>query len=100
MLVDGVLSLIKTTAVVPRQASTSPTVVPDNATGSETLIIEKYFFVKDEDLFEVSMRKNQNLDFIDNAEVSKYVRDNRVSFSSEGGLKTIANYYNKVCEDM
>ena len=99
MLVDGELSLIKTTAVVPRQASTSPSVVPDNAQGSDMLIIEKYFFVKNDELFEVSMRKNQNLDFIDNAEVAKYVRDKHVSFSTEGGLKIVANYYNSVYRD-
>jgi len=99
LLVEGPLSLIKTTAVVPRQESTSPSLVPDNAKGSDMLIIEKIFFVRGDELFEVTDRKNPNLDFIDHKEVNKYVRDNRMNFSIEGDVKSVVRYFNSVTGD-
>ncbi|MEJ2005317.1 MAG: hypothetical protein P8X57_10215 [Cyclobacteriaceae bacterium] len=96
LLVDGKLSLIKTTAIVPRLASTSPSLIPENAKGSDMLIIEKYFYVKDGVPFEVSSRRNPNLEFINHKEVDKYVRKNRNNFNTEEDMESVARHYNLV----
>lgn len=92
LLYNGRIKLYKCKHVfAPRQA-TSPTLVND--TDSEIQILEKYYYEKNGNLFEIVNSKKKNLDFSDIKGLEKYVKKDNLKFSNERDLIQIAEYAN------
>ncbi len=96
ILEDGSVRLLKIKEIIYREHASS-TLVPENAEGSDILILEKYFLVKDDQIHELATGKKRNLDFLDSEQLEAYVKDARLNFSVEGDLKSIVRYYNANC---
>ena len=93
LLVDGDVKLFKCKIVfAPRQA-TSPTLVND--TGKKVQILEKYYYEKDGELFEVTGSKRKNYDFLDHHLVRSHVKEQDLRFNNESDLISIIEYVNE-----
>ncbi len=92
ILCDGNIKLYKCKMVfAPRQA-TSPTLVND--TDSEVQVLEKYYYVKDGELFEIGNSKKRNLNFLDVNGLEGFVKQENLKFSNERDLIEIAEFVN------
>ncbi|MCA6073461.1 hypothetical protein [Fulvivirga sedimenti] len=98
VLEDGEVRLLKIKEIIYREHASS-TLVPENAEGSDILILEKYFLVKDNHIHELATGKKRNLEFLNSEELETHVKEARLSFSVEGDLKSIVRYYNSHCID-
>ncbi len=98
VLENGPVKLLKIKEIIYREQATS-TLVPENAEGSDILILEKYFLIKDDLIHEIASGKKRNLDFLDSNALASHVKDAHLNFSVEGDLKSIVRYYNNNCVD-
>ncbi|WP_462251383.1 hypothetical protein [Ekhidna sp.] len=92
ILCDGKIKLYKCKMVfAPRQA-TSPTLVND--TDSEVQVLEKYYYEKSGELFEIANSKKRNLNFLDTKGLDGFIKQENLKFSNERDLIEIAEFVN------